>query len=105
MLTNSRTTHTQIDHDMATSESIVDRQFSQAYNAIHELYEKDEIDECNSEAKLLLEDTAIPRYHCIKIYFLLGPCIEEWTEAESYRSHAQALWRIVQRWHPNREQA
>lgn len=90
---------------MATGESIIDKQFSEAYNTIFELYQNDQLEECESEAKQLLEDPAIPRYHRIKTYLLLGSCVEEWTEAESYRSRAETLWRIVRRWHQEGEDA
>lgn len=89
---------------MAT-ESLIDRQFTDAYNQIHELYDNDELDECIEQAQQLLQDPAIPRYHRMKTYILLVSTIGEWTEANGYRSQAETLWRIVRRWHPEGEDA
>ena len=78
----------------------VDEAFTKAFNEANQHYEEDRLDECITQARALLADTAIPRYHRMRTLVLLGSCLGDWYEANSCCTQAEALWRIVRRWHP-----
>ncbi|KAH4635133.1 hypothetical protein HBH81_121990 [Parastagonospora nodorum] len=87
---------------MAT-QSIIDVQFTDAFNEAKALYDADRLDECIAKARELLEDPAIPRYHQIKTLILLGSTLGEWSDANSCLVDAEALWALTRRWHPEGE--
>ncbi|SMR42730.1 unnamed protein product [Zymoseptoria tritici ST99CH_1E4] len=78
--------------------SIIDRAFTQAYNEVAEHYNNDELEECVRKGKEILDDDAAPRYHRIKTWILLGNVLE-WDEANACFLRAEAMWRLVRRWH------
>ena len=85
------------------SDSLIDSQFSDAFDALHKLYDNDELDQCIAGAESLLQNNALPRYHRIKTLLLLASTVGDRSDAEGYRSQAELLWRIVRRWNPEGE--
>lgn len=59
---------------------------------MHQLYEDDKLEECIEMAQRLLEESAIPRYHRIKVLVTLASVVEDWRDAEVCRVEAEALW-------------
>ncbi|GIZ43867.1 hypothetical protein CKM354_000708000 [Cercospora kikuchii] len=80
--------------------SIVDRAFTEEYNAAVDLYDDDKLEECITKAKTILADSYCPRHHRIKTFALLGNTLGDWTEAWEYYVEAHTLWRILRRWNP-----
>ena len=82
------------------SEDLIDKQFTDRFNELHDLFTADRLDECEKGAFALLADPAIPRYHRMKTLILLGTIVGDWHEANQYHGGAEAIWRIVRRHHP-----
>ncbi|KAF2133565.1 hypothetical protein P153DRAFT_363735 [Dothidotthia symphoricarpi CBS 119687] len=84
---------------MAT-ESQIDKRFTEGFNEANDHYRDDRLEECVAKARELLNDPAIPRYYRMRTLVLLGSTLGEWGEANDCRLEAEAMWRIVRRWHP-----
>jgi hypothetical protein len=100
------------------AESLVDQQFTDGFNEANACYKADRLEECESKLRDLLEDSAIPRYfhiqtshelladptllryHRMKSLILLGLILGDWHGASECYVQADALWRVVRRWHP-----
>ncbi|KAK6434684.1 hypothetical protein LTR95_009131 [Oleoguttula sp. CCFEE 5521] len=80
--------------------SIIDQQFADWFNRAVKLYDNDKLEECITEAREILNDSACPRYHRMKTLVLLGNCAGDFEEANDCCNQAKALWRIVRRWNP-----
>ncbi|KAK5734454.1 hypothetical protein LTR17_008955 [Elasticomyces elasticus] len=78
----------------------IDAQFTTGYNEVHRLYEENDLEGCIAKAEELLDEPAIPRFHRMKTLILLGNVLGDWNEAEDCRVRAEAIWRVVRRWHP-----
>jgi len=85
---------------MMASTSPIDEQFDAACNELCKLYNSDQLEKCIEQAKLLLDDPAIPRFHRIKTLFMLASTLGDWYEAERHRAHGELLWRIARHWNP-----
>ncbi|KAF2129996.1 hypothetical protein P153DRAFT_228893 [Dothidotthia symphoricarpi CBS 119687] len=82
------------------SSSDVNKAFTDGFNEAFELYRTNRLDECAAKARELLSDTAIPRYHRMKTFILLGSILANWDEANRCRILAEGQWHIVRRLHP-----
>lgn len=80
--------------------STIDEQFTNALNAAFNLYHEERLVECQKAASDLLANSAIPRYHRMKVLILLASILGDWEEANECRVDAWALYNIVRRWHP-----
>jgi hypothetical protein len=56
--------------------SVIDRAFNEAFNELSKYYEDYELDTCVEEARELLQNGALPRYHRIRTLVLLGSAVE-----------------------------
>jgi hypothetical protein len=74
--------------------------FTDACNETYELWDNDELEACIENARELLRQPGIPRYHRMKTLVLLGATLGDWREANACREHAECNWHIVRRWHP-----
>ncbi|KAI8932754.1 hypothetical protein NX059_010244 [Plenodomus lindquistii] len=77
--------------------SIVVKRFSEDFNRVVDLFERDQLDE------YLALDSACPRYHRIRTLIVLGHIIANWDEADQCRIDAEALWGVTRPWHPEGE--
>jgi hypothetical protein len=79
----------------------INSSFTQAYNKIHNAYdaasEEDEIvlNQCIAQARSLLEEPSIPRYHRIKTLLLLTSMVGNRSEAQYFHRQADNLYRLV----------
>jgi hypothetical protein len=85
---------------MMDTASIIDNQFTDAFNEANALCEQGHLDEGVIKARELLADPAIPRYHNMKVLLLLASAVDDWYDANGYRIDAEAIWQITRRWHP-----
>jgi len=83
--------------NMNTTHSIIDRQFTRQLNAVVTLFNADLFDLCEQLAKQLVVDSAVPRYHRIRLSIILASIVEDDVEAKLYQLRAKALWRRVRR--------
>ncbi|KAF2166335.1 hypothetical protein M409DRAFT_23527 [Zasmidium cellare ATCC 36951] len=75
-------------------EDTVDRKFTKRFNEVAQLYDDDALEECINKGRTLLDDPALPRYHRMKTWVLLGSIVGDWEEAEEFCVKARSLWRI-----------
>lgn len=78
-----------------TTHIILDRQFTRQLNTILTLYNADLTELCEKFARELVADSAIPRYHRIRVLTILASVVNDTAEAKSTYLEAQALWRTV----------
>ncbi|KAK3629350.1 hypothetical protein LTR56_018125 [Elasticomyces elasticus] len=78
----------------------VSESFNRAFAVLHQLFEDDKIVECVELAQDLLEESAIPRYHRIKILITLSSAVADWRDAEACRREAEQLWSLSRDFHP-----
>lgn len=86
-------------------EDTIDARFTEGYDEAKQFWDDEDLDGCIEKARALLNEPAIPRYHPIKTLILLGSSLGDWQEAEDCRVRADALWRVVRRWHSEGEDA
>jgi hypothetical protein len=79
--------------------NLIDKQFTEALNKAYDLFDADQLEECQRAAIELLEDDAMPRYHRMKTLILLGTILGDWDEANECRIDAWSLYELVRRWH------
>jgi hypothetical protein len=82
------------------SADLIDKQFTDGFNHVHDLFLADRLQECEEAAFALLKEEAIPRYHKMRTLILLGTIVGDWDEANRYHIAAEGMWRIVRRYHP-----
>ncbi|KAK5743452.1 hypothetical protein LTR17_002627 [Elasticomyces elasticus] len=74
--------------------------FPEGYNEAFNFYPDDQLQERIENARELLDDTAIPRFHQIKTWLLLGACMGDWFEANTCCVKAKIIRSTVRSWHP-----
>jgi hypothetical protein len=87
-------------YDKMATGSIIDQRFTDWINEATDLADQGLLEECVVKARELLADDACPRYHRMKTLLLLAAVLDDWYQANECRQDADALWRIVRRWHP-----
>lgn len=78
----------------------LDIRFMQDFNKANALYVNDQLAECITATRDILDDPACPRYHRMKCLVLLGSALGDWNEANDCWKEAKALWRITRSFHP-----
>ncbi|KAK4497263.1 hypothetical protein PRZ48_011713 [Zasmidium cellare] len=81
-------------------EDTSDKAFTERFNAVAQLCDENKLDDCIEQARELLDEPVLPRYHRMKTWVLLGAIVGDWEEANDCCARANSLWRIVRRWHP-----
>jgi hypothetical protein len=78
---------------------LVNESFTKAFNKAQTLYDENKLDDCLKEVRALLDESAMPKYHRMRTLLLLTSIATDWKEAEEARVAAEALWRLVRKWH------
>lgn len=82
------------------------RRYTEAYNKIHREHEAASVEDelalkmCIAQARVLLDDNSLPRYHRIKTLLLLTSVVGDYEEAMKFHMDASNLLRVARLQNP-----